>query len=55
MYIPLSNDKHCLSETTQKSAPEIQDNIQDKIQSETKSEIILFSNKNCLGLDFVSD
>ena len=52
-----------LSETTQKSALEIRDNIRDKIQSETKFKTIFFSDKivfpdkkeNCLRLEFVSD
>ena len=39
-----------LSETTQKSALEIRDNVRDKIQSQTKSKTNF-----CLGLDFVSD
>ena len=52
-----------LSETPQKSALEIRDNIRDKIHSETKFKTNFFSDKfffldkkeNCLRLEFVSD
>ena len=44
-----------LSETTEKSVLEIQDNIRDKIQSKTKSETNFFSDKKLFFSKFFSD